>query len=172
MAFGVSIHFRTLMENIMKVRSDILRYASLFLVGCILVGYILYLSLRTVGIAAVYTNDNFSDVLVTNFPLTDKGKINWCLENKDKLSKNYGIPNPSLDSGRFSITFWYFGDGYKKKEKYDRICFPEMKTDVNCIEKDAVLIVSNNRAGSVFFTVDNGRYMVKGNGDIVKMKGW
>ncbi|WP_234008646.1 DUF943 family protein [Serratia sp. MYb239] len=148
-----------------------MRYVSL-LVVCTFIVCLSWMLLRPIEIIVVHKNDNFSDVLVTNFPLTDKGKINWWLENKDKLSKNYGIPNPSLDSGRFSITFWDFGDGYKKKEKYDRICFPEMKTDVNCIEKDAVLIVSNNRAGSVFFTVDNGRYMVKGNGDIVKTKGW
>lgn len=156
----------------MKVRHNILRYASLFLVGCMLVGYAISLWLRTAEIAAVHTNDNFSDVLVTNFPLTDKGKINWWLANKNKLSENYGIPTPSPDSGRFSITFWDFSDDYKKKEKYERLCFPEMKTDVNCIEKDAVLIVSNNRAGSVFFTVNNGRYMIKDNGDIVKLKGW
>ncbi|MHC5175896.1 DUF943 family protein [Serratia rhizosphaerae] len=155
----------------MKAKNKTIRYVSL-LVICTFIVCLSWMLLRPVEIIVVHKNDNFSDVLVTNFPLTDKGKINWCLENKDKLSKNYGIPNPSLDSGRFSITFWDFGDGYKKKEKYDRICFPEMKTDVNCIEKDAVLIVSNNRAGSVFFTVDNGRYMVKGNGDIVKMKGW
>ncbi|AVJ16442.1 hypothetical protein CLM71_04485 [Serratia sp. MYb239] len=152
-------------------KNKTIRYVSL-LVVCTFIVCLSWMLLRPIEIIVVHKNDNFSDVLVTNFPLTDKGKINWWLENKDKLSKNYGIPNPSLDSGRFSITFWDFGDGYKKKEKYDRICFPEMKTDVNCIEKDAVLIVSNNRAGSVFFTVDNGRYMVKGNGDIVKTKGW
>ncbi|QNK31616.1 DUF943 family protein [Serratia sp. JUb9] len=155
----------------MKEKNKTIRYVSL-LVVCTFIVCLSWMLLRPIEIIVVHKNDNFSDVLVTNFPLTDKGKINWWLENKDKLSKNYGIPNPSLDSGRFSITFWDFGDGYKKKEKYDRICFPEMKTDVNCIEKDAVLIVSNNRAGSVFFTVDNGRYMVKGNGDIVKTKGW
>ena len=163
---------RPLTVKVMKVRHKILRYASLLLVGCILVGYAISLSLRTVEIAAVHTSDNFSDVLVTNFPLTEKGKINWWLANKDKLSENYGIPTQPPGSGRFSINFWDFSDGYKKKEKYDRLCFPEMKIDVNCIEKDAVLIVSNNRAGSIFFTVDNGRYMIKDNGDIVKLKGW
>ncbi|CAE1143050.1 DUF943 family protein [Serratia sp. Tan611] len=154
----------------MKAKNKTIRYV--LLVVCTFIVCLSWMLLRPVEIIVVHKNDNFSDVLVTNFPLTDKGKINWWLENKDELSKNYGIPNPSLDSGRFSITFWDFGDGYKKKEKYDRLCFPEMKKDVNCIEKDAVLIVSNNRAGSVFFTVDNGRYMVKGNGDIVKVKGW
>ncbi|MDK1703784.1 DUF943 family protein [Serratia rubidaea] len=156
----------------MKVRHNILRYASLLLVGCMLVGYAISLWLRTAEIAAFHTNDNFSDVLVTNFPLTDKGKINWWLANKDKLSENYDIPSKSPDSGHFSITFWDFSDGYKNKEKYDRLCFSEMKTDVNCIEKDAVLIVSNNRTGSIFFTVNNGRYMIKDNGDIMKLKGW
>ncbi|QHA86433.1 DUF943 family protein [Serratia rhizosphaerae] len=154
----------------MKVRSDILRYASLFLVGCILVGYILYLSLRTVGIAAVYTNDNFSDVLVTNFPLTDKGKINWWLENKGKLSENYGIPNPSPDSGRFSITFWDFGSGYKEEGKYDRLCFDARKAKDNCIDKNAVFSVRQIKNDRTLLITYDGRYLLQDNGEVVNVE--
>ncbi len=131
----------------------------------------LWLALRPVEIIAVYDDKNFSDVLVKNFPFTDKGKISWWVENRYFLKDHYFIPKPS-SSGHFSITFWSFGDGYKEKGKYDRLCFDSMKTKVNCIEKDAILIVSNDRDKNTFFTVDNGRYMLKKDGEVVKIEDW
>lgn len=88
----------------MKAKNKTIRYV-LLLVVCTFVVCLSWMLLRPVEIIVVHKNDNFSDVLVTNFPLTDKGKINWWLESKDKLSKNYVIPNPSPNSGRFSVTF-------------------------------------------------------------------
>lgn len=45
--------------------------------SCILLAYILWLSLRPVEIVAVHENGNHSYVLVDNFPSTDRGRINW-----------------------------------------------------------------------------------------------
>jgi Enterobacterial putative membrane protein (DUF943) len=66
--------------------------ALLFLAGCVLPGSWLWLSLRAVEVVAVHHRNNYSDVLVKSFPLTDKGKINWWLKNKIKLKEKYNVP--------------------------------------------------------------------------------
>ncbi|MEI2266816.1 DUF943 family protein [Erwinia sp. CGal63] len=142
----------------------------LFLAGCVLSGYWLWLSLRPVEIIAVHDNDNHSNVLVRNFPLTDKGKINWWLKNKDRLKEKYDIPKPS-SSGYFTIIFWDFGEGYKEEGKYDRLCFDDMKTKVNCIEKEAVFSVDKSRNfGITFNAYDGDNYRLGQDGDIIKVR--
>lgn len=120
------------------------------LMFCILTFYIAWLLLRPVEIVAIHENRHFSSVLVNNFPFTTRGKIEWWLQNKDMLKERYGIPKPA-SYGNFSITFWLFGDGYKEEGKYDRRCFNDMKTKVNCIEKDIVLNVRNSKNMGVVF---------------------
>ncbi|MGV3345160.1 DUF943 family protein [Enterobacteriaceae bacterium LUAb1] len=154
----------------MKIKNKKSVLILLILAGIIM--YLLWLLFRPVAIVAIHIDDNFSDVLVKRFPFTDKGKINWWLENKDILKKRYDIPRPSL-SGYFTITFWDFGDGYKKQqEKYDRLCFDDMETDANCIEKNAIFIISNDRDNRIYFTVDNRRYMLQKEGKVIKLKNW
>ena len=152
--------------KIKKKKSVIL----LLLAVCMLVGYWLWLSLRPVEIVGVHHRSNgFSDVLVISFPPTDKGKINWWLKNQKMLKDKYAIPAPEKD-GYFHINFWLFGKGYKEEEKYDRLCFSDMNTNENCIEKNAVLSVSNSVNLGVIFTVYNGMYQLKKDGTIVEYK--
>ncbi|MBS1203190.1 MAG: hypothetical protein H6R25_89 [Proteobacteria bacterium] len=141
-----------------------------FLTGCMLLGYWLWLSLRPVEIVAIHhRSSGFSDVLVTNFPPTDKGKIKWWLKNKDMLKNKYSIPSPDSD-GYFYVTFWSFGDSYKEEGKYDRLCFDDMKTKVNCIEKDAIFSVDKSRNMGVMFTVyDGDNYRLGQNDGIIKI---
>ncbi|HDJ1438541.1 TPA: DUF943 family protein [Serratia rubidaea] len=153
----------------MKVRNNILRYASLLLVGCMLVGYAISLSLRTADIAAVHTNDNFSDVLVNNSPLTDKGKINWWLNNKAMLKERFNIPKPA-SYGSFTITFWDFGNGYQEEGKYDRLCFDDMKTKNNCIDKNPLFSVRQIKNDRLLFITYDGRYSLNDKGEVVKIK--
>jgi hypothetical protein len=142
---------------------------SFVLAGCALLVYFLWLSLRPVEIIAVHQRNNYSDVLVKNFPFTDRGKINWWLKNKDFLKEKYAIPKPA-SYGNFTITFWLFGDGYKEEGKYDRLCFHDMKTKENCIEKDAVFSVDKSENLGIAFTVYDGTYILKGNGNVVEYK--
>ena len=137
--------------------------------SCALTGYFWWLASRPVKIIAVHQEDNFSEILVKNFPFTDKGKINWWLKNKDSLKIKYNIPTPS-SSGNFYVNFWDFGEGYKEQEKYDRRCFDDMNIVKNCIDKNAVFSVENNRKKEVFFTVYDGRYRMEKNGNIIKLK--
>ncbi|WON77168.1 DUF943 family protein [Serratia sp. UGAL515B_01] len=134
--------------------------------GCYCYLYLFFwLSQHPVKIVDVHKKNEFSAVLVENFPLTDKGKIRWWLENKNILKEKYNIPNPAQD-GFYSVIFWDFGDGYKE-DKYDRRCFDDMKTNKNCIEKNSLIIIKNNKHNITFFTLDNGIYQLK-NDDIVK----
>ncbi|CNC46022.1 putative entero membrane protein [Yersinia pseudotuberculosis] len=142
---------------------------ALLLLGSILLGYFFWLSLRPVEIVAVHKDGNFSAVLVRDFPVTDKGKINWWLENRDMLKAKYSIPKPASD-GFYTVIFWDFGDGYKEEGKYDRLCFYNMKSSKNCIDKNSLMIIRNSQYNVMSFTVDSGIYQLK-NGGIVKMKG-
>ncbi|MGV3345159.1 DUF943 family protein [Enterobacteriaceae bacterium LUAb1] len=155
----------------MKIRNKQV-ISVLLLAGGITVSYFLWLFIRPVEIVSVHQRNNYSDVLVNAFPITDQGKINWWLKNKAMLKRKFNIPKPAT-YGNFTITVWDFGDGYKKQqEKYDRVCFDDMKADVNCIEKNAIFIISNDRDNRIYFTVDNRRYMLQKEGKVIKLKNW
>lgn len=117
---------------------------ALLLISLLLFAYCILFQSRQVDIIAVHEDGEFSSVLVKNFPITDKGKIEWWIKNSQKLKEKYKIPNPAND-GFFSIVFWDFGDGYKEEGKYDRRCFPDMKPPKNCIEKDRIFSVSDSK---------------------------
>ncbi|MEJ5062141.1 DUF943 family protein [Erwinia sp. MYb375] len=150
----------------MKLKTKIAIYAILSLSG-LLMGYLYWLSQRPVEIVAVHEDGNHSYVLVKNFPFTFKGKLNWWLENKTMLKKQYDIPKPS-SYGSSTVIFWIFGEGYKEEGKYDRFCFEDMKTKFNCIEKEAVFSVSESKNMGVMFTVQDGTYRLRENGEIAK----
>jgi len=152
------------MKDKLKIIISVLGITS-----CALTGYFWWLASPPVKIIAVHQEDNFSEILVKNFPFTDKGKINWWLENKDSLKINYKIPYPS-SSGNFYVSFWDFGEGYKEEGKYDRRCFNDMNTLENCIDKNSVFSVENTRNKEIIFTVYNGRYLMKNDGNIIKLK--
>mgnify|MGYP001382562453 FL=1 len=120
-------------------------------------------------IIAVHDNGSHSYILVKNFPFSDKGKINWWLKNKDKLKNEYDIPKLS-NSGNFTVIFWLFRDGYKETDGYDRLCFEDLLPPLNCIDKDAVFSVSNSINLGTVFTVYDGKYQLKKNGDIAKLE--
>ncbi len=126
-----------------------------------------WINLRPVQLVAVHQHDEFAYILVRNFPLTDKGKIAWWLAHADELKAKYGFPRPG-PYGLFSISFWDFEDGYKE-DAYDLLCFSDMKTKKNCIEKNIVFSVENTIEGTVFFTTYNGRYTLR-DGKIVPFK--
>lgn len=143
---------------------------TLLVFSCMLLACVLWLSLRQVEIVAIHhRSSGFSDVLVKNFPLTDKGKINWWLERSKHMEKEYQIPKPDND-GSFYLTFWLFGEGYKEEGKYDRLCFKDMQPPINCIEKNRVFSVETGRNGNIFFTVDDAIYRMGNDGGIIKLK--
>ncbi|MEI2628858.1 DUF943 family protein [Erwinia aphidicola] len=131
--------------------------------------YFLWVFLRPVEIVAIHQDAQFSDVLVKHFPLTERGKIDWWLANKDTLKKRYNFPKPDK-KGNFSVVFWDFGDGYMEERKYDRRCFLDMKPPINCIEKNKEFTVETGRGSDMLFGVYDGIYRLKANGEMTKEK--
>ncbi|WP_313654245.1 DUF943 family protein [Pantoea sp.] len=135
----------------------------------VLAGYFLWSEYCSVKIVSVHGAGNFSDVLVKNFPITDRGKIDWWLKNKDALKQKYDIPKPaSYDN--YTVSIWLFGEGYKEDDGYDRLCFSDMAPPLNCIEKDRVFIISYSKNSGLTFTVEDGEYRMKDSGEIIKEK--
>ena len=132
-----------------------------------LLGYWLWLSLRSVEIVAVHQEGSHSSVLVKSFPLTDKGKINWWLKNKEMLKDKYHIPTPDAD-GAFTVVFWYFGDGYKEEGKYDRLCFNDLRPPKNCIDKNKEFYVTYSKNTGINFITDSTIYRIDKSGKFVK----
>lgn len=63
------------------------RPTLLTLSACTFSGYQPWLFLRLVEMITVHNHGSHSYILVKNAPFTDKGKINWWLENKDTQKK-------------------------------------------------------------------------------------
>jgi len=150
----------------MKFKYKKLLLASL-MVCCALLGYFIWLSLRSVEIVAVHQRNNYSDVLVKNFPLTEQGNIDWWLKNKKMLKDIYNIPRPAQD-GFFTVIFWDFGEGYKQTDGYDRLCFEDMPPPINCVDKNSLIMVSNSKNTGIYFIVDSGTYRINNLGKIVR----
>lgn len=128
---------------------------------------VFWFTLRPIKIIAVHhRSSGFSDILVDHFPLTTKGKVDWWLKNREMLKSCYGIPKPA-SHGTFSLTFWIFGDGYIKEEKYDYLCFEDNKRK-KCIEKNSVLTVENGKSTGLFFILNDGIYRIDQKGDLIK----
>ncbi|MGQ3905286.1 DUF943 family protein [Mixta calida] len=153
----------------MKIVGKKIRWAILTIVIASLCLF-LWLNLRPIKVIAVHKfhdYQGFSAVLVNHFPLTARGKIEWWKKNKKMLKSRYGIPDPA-PYGSYTITFWLFGDGYRARDKYDRLCFTDMKNQQNCVEKNKVFTVSYSEKSGLYFLANNGYYRVKDNGGIIK----
>lgn len=141
----------------------------LLIIGCILSAYVIWIWLLPVELIAVHQNDDHTYIIGKNFPITDKGQINWWLKNKDMLKKRYNLPKPA-PYGDYTVIFWDFSDGYKEEGKYDRLCFDDLKPPKNCIYKNMILNVNYSKNyGASFITVKKSYYTNK-NGDIVENK--
>ncbi|MGD8162668.1 DUF943 family protein [Pantoea sp. FN0307] len=142
------------------------KHAVLLLAAAALLIYLLWFFLRPVEIVAVHKRGRSSTaVLVKNFPFTDKGKISWWLENRAMLKEKYNAPYLDED-GTFWATIFLFGDGYQKDIIDERLCFDEIKSELRCINKNAVMTVYSNRDKQVFFSLGKGKYILINNGKV------
>lgn len=139
---------------------------------CIMLGYLFWLLLRPVKIVDVHKDGDISHILVKSFPLTDKGKINWWLENEKTIKIHYNVPQ-SESQKSFTVIFWDFGNGYKEKgdeSKDDRFCFSDLLPPKNCIDKSKLFYISSGKDTGISFVTDHAIYRIKKDGALVKMK--
>ncbi|MDW6091243.1 DUF943 family protein [Vibrio rhizosphaerae] len=110
--------------------------------------YFGYQILHPVEIVDVHQDKHWTDIVVKNFPVTRRGKIQWWKENQSFLKEKYGIPKPFND-GTFEITFWDIGSGYRVDRMVDQdsdlLCFKDMDKKANCIEKNQVFSISMSK---------------------------
>jgi len=142
----------------------------LFLFAFVFITYFFWISLRPVEIVAVHQKDDYSSVLVKNFPITEKGQINWWLKNSKMLKNHYDIPKPDSD-GDFGIVVWDFGEGYKEQgdeSKDDRFCFADLKSPKNCIDKNMILYITYTKSSGISFITPNDEYRINKKGELVK----
>lgn len=133
--------------------------------------YLLWLLLRPAKIVDVHKDGDISHILLKNPPLTDKGKINWWLENEKTIRIHYNIPQ-SESHKSFTIIFWDFGNGYKEKgdeSKDDRFCFSDLLPPKNCIDKSKLFYISSGKDTGISFVTDHAIYRIKKDGELIKM---
>ncbi|MCG8708460.1 DUF943 family protein [Brenneria sp. 4F2] len=98
-------------------------------------GYTLWQYLIPVEIVAAHSGHT---LLVRHFPLLKSRQIAWWQANKDLIQAKYGIPH-KLGDGYYGVFILDFGEGYRidrgTDEDSDLLCFDDMQTDVNCIDK-------------------------------------
>lgn len=141
--------------------------ACLMVIEFLVAGYIFYLSIRPVKIITINQRNNHTDILITALPLTEKGRIEWWLVNINSLRERYNIPQPAED-GSYSMVFWNFDDDFKEDDGYDRVCFKEIKSELNCVDKDSLMMVEYGPRTGLYFRMDSGEYFMQKNGEMIK----
>ena len=113
-------------------------------------------------------HSGYDDIIVDHFPLTDRGRINWWLSQRDMLKKKYNIPSGQ----EFVLMVWDVGDGYlRDSPREDYFCFPDMTSEKNCIEKNNLLKVDARYSdkNKVNFIISDNKYIMdKKDGSITK----
>jgi len=114
------------------IRFKLIAIASIF-TGAVFFGW-LFQPTKVIDVHYSKKFDNYF-VIVEHFPLTRNNKIRWWEENKSLFKEKYHVPIGECDYG---ISFWvgnYKTDSGTDQDS-DLLCFDEMITKKNCIEKD------------------------------------
>lgn len=125
-------------------------------------------TLRKVNIIYIDSyKDMMLDIVVDHLPLTDKGRIEWFLENKRKLQKKH----PEFNENTYEIVFLDIGEGFmSSRDNYheDLRCFESLKKEKNCIQKNDLLVIHFYDGGVTDFDIGFGgpAYRVYSNGKI------
>ncbi|ELY5815113.1 DUF943 family protein [Cronobacter turicensis] len=122
---------------------------------------------RPAKIIAVHQTPYTAAVIVERLPWRDRNKIRWWRDNEQHLITQYAL---KADNPRDSLDYFVyaFGKGYQPEGKADHLCFDEIKSTARCIDKNLLMIVTQNRAGEQIFLIDHYRYQVMRDGELKK----
>jgi len=137
----------------------------LFLIIIAFTAFYLWRDNASVNIIAIHQNKYTAEILVDRLPLTERSRIKWWVGNRKEIEGKYRIVSFE-NGGPDYITIYKFGDGYKKEGKEDRLCFDDMDTETNCIDKDILMTISRTREGLERFTFSDSSYVISGDGVI------
>lgn len=110
-------------------------------------------SLKPIKILYVYS-DAGSEVfiVVDHLAWSDRDKISWFLSKRDEFIKKQSLYYPT----EHHYLVMSINDGftnYINNTKDDLYCFPTIKTDLNCLVKNYLLIVTDKGDGSFYFYI-------------------
>jgi hypothetical protein len=119
--------------------------------------YAVWSGSQPVQIDAVHKYRSHSNILVSHFPMTDRGRIEWWENNKARLKTDYGVPEPEED-GYFKVVFWAWDGVYRVYGSVygdsDLRCFEDKPEEARCIIKsDLPLQVSRSRDGRLTYYI-------------------
>ncbi|MTD26273.1 DUF943 family protein [Erwinia sorbitola] len=121
--------------------------------------------LRPVKIVSVVREWNDGYFFVANFPITDKGRITWWLDNKELLKEKYDMPFIGSDN-QWTVLIGEAGDGFQflqhRASDNDLRCFDSLKPGANCIEKKWLLWISHYNQTDTSYSTNDGRYIQLG----------
>ncbi|OTA21201.1 hypothetical protein Xbed_00854 [Xenorhabdus beddingii] len=125
-----------------------IRFLLFFSLVIIYIFYVLLRSVEIINVHSMTPGSGYRIVLVKNFPLTNWGKVHWWNRNKEMLKEKYDVFQPAYD-GNYEIIFVDIGNGYKvdngTDEDSDLLCFDDINTKANCVEKRFVFEVSMSK---------------------------
>ena len=117
----------------------------------IIFSYLLWQVIRPVEIVAAHDGDT---LLVKHFPFSKIRQINWWEKNKSMIKEKYDVPRINR-FGYYSVFIHEFGNGYREDQGFDQdtnlLCFDEMKTKVNCIDKKPLLNIGSSPNTKIYY---------------------
>lgn len=141
--------------------------------------YVIVIMLLPVEVIAVHQDNLTTEILVKNFPLTNKGKIKWWKENAQELNKKHPFLLNKKEK-TFWVTIWDFKEGYQQEKPDDTtffpdhstdhlLCFEDIKAPERCIKKENLLmLVTRATTGTVSYTMEGASYYQKPGGPLIR----
>ena len=120
-----------------------------------------------VEVMAVDATRNTVLIAVKGLPHSAKSKLSWWLDNKSLLISQYKLDYTEPDE-QPSVYIYDFGDGFKKEEMKDRLCFDSVLPPNNCIDKNIAMVISQLRNGEIKLAIDDDVFIQDKSGKIVK----
>lgn len=116
---------------------------------------------------AVDTTPNKILIVVKGLSYSAKSKLSWWLDNKSLLISQYKVHFTEFNK-QPSVYIYDFGDGFKKEEMRDRLCFDSVSPPNNCIDKNIAMVISQLRNGEIKLAIDDDVFIQDKSGKIVK----
>lgn len=125
--------------------------------------------LRDPKIIYVHEDEDSTYIIVRNFPITQRGKIDWWEHHKDLIREKYQLPSVDSD-GNYYVAILDVSDGFKKVteanlywfsfEHTELYCFNEIKSEDRCIEKNFIMQINNGMQNKTDYFI-KGEYVTK-----------
>lgn len=140
---------------------------SVIVIAALALGFFLVKKPASVKVMAVEKTPNTVLLAVKGVPFFTKSKLSWWLDNKNHLISQYKVdftdPNEQP-----SVYIYDFGDGFKKEEMKDRLCFDSVSPPNNCIDKNIAMVISQLRNGEIKLAIGDDVFIQDKSGKIVK----